>query len=57
MSDAAKLTPRRVEGLARIHPISNEALLEHGQMLPVFVIYFVVQSTRNRKRSVGTPPS
>src|SRR5438477_11158202 len=26
LSDAAKLTPRRVEGLARLHPTSNEAL-------------------------------
>jgi hypothetical protein len=50
LSDAAKLTPRRVKGLARIHPSSNEALLEHGQMLSEFVIEFVVQPRSVKRR-------
>src|SRR5438128_12376656 len=50
LSDAAKLAPRRVECLARIHPISNEALLEQGKMFPKFVIQFLVQPRPAQRR-------
>ena len=50
LRDAAKLTPSRVEGLARIQSISNEALLEQGQMFPEFVIQFVVQPRPAQRR-------
>src|SRR5205823_2358522 len=53
LSDAAKLASRRVEGLARIHPIANEARLEHVQMFAEFVICFAAIDHRSPVRDVA----
>jgi hypothetical protein len=52
LRDTAKLAACRVQGLSRIHAAAHEALLEHCQMLPEFVVQFLVQP-RSAQRSAN----
>ena len=55
MCHPAKLSPRRVEGLLRLHPATDEALLQHVQVRAEFLIELVVQlMPAERRTSQGT---
>jgi hypothetical protein len=44
LGHAAKLPARRIERLLRIHALTDEPLLEQGQVRPYLVVELIVQS-------------